>query len=93
MTTADGRTARRSDLVRSERFDVVLLDVLMPHLDGYDVLEHMKGDEALRHIPVVMVTSVDEIEQRGAGASSSGPTTTCRSRSTRSCSSPGSTRA
>jgi adenylate cyclase len=61
VTTADdGR--RGLDLVRSERFDVVLLDVLMPHLNGYDVLEHMKGDEALRHIPVVMVTSVDEIE-------------------------------
>jgi len=61
VTTADdGR--RGLDLVRSERFDVVLLDVLMPHLNGYDVLEHMKGDEELRHIPVVMVTSVDEIE-------------------------------
>ena len=61
VTTADdGRQGL--DLVRSERFDVVLLDVLMPHLNGYDVLEHMKGDEALRHIPVVMVTSVDEIE-------------------------------
>ena len=61
VTTADdGR--RGLDLVRSERFDVVLLDVLMPHLNGYDVLEHMKGDEELRHIPVVMVTSVDEVE-------------------------------
>ena len=61
VTTADdGR--RGLDLVRSERFDVVLLDVLMPHLNGYDVLEHMKGDEDLRHIPVVMVTSVDEVE-------------------------------
>ena len=61
VTTADdGR--RGLDLVRSKRFDVVLLDVLMPHLNGYDVLEHMKGDEDLRHIPVVMVTSVDEVE-------------------------------
>ena len=60
MTADDGR--RGLDLVRSERFDVVLLDVLMPHLNGYDVLEHMKGDEDLRHIPVVMVTSVDEVE-------------------------------
>jgi adenylate cyclase len=61
VTTADdGR--RGLDLVRSERFDVVLLDVLMPQLNGYDVLEQMKGDEELRHIPVVMVTSVDEVE-------------------------------
>ena len=59
-TAGDGRQGL--DLVRSERFDVVLLDVLMPHLNGYDVLEHMKGDEELRHIPVVMVTSVDEVE-------------------------------
>jgi adenylate cyclase len=59
-TADDGR--RGLDLVRSEQFDVVLLDVLMPHLNGYDVLEHMKGDEELRHIPVVMVTSVDEVE-------------------------------
>jgi class 3 adenylate cyclase len=34
----------------------------MPQLNGYDVLEHMKDDPELRHIPVVMVTSVDEIE-------------------------------
>ena len=61
VTTADDGQ-RGLDLVRSERFDVVLLDVLMPHLNGYDVLEHMKGDEELRHIPVVMVTSVDEVE-------------------------------
>jgi class 3 adenylate cyclase len=50
------------DLVRSEPFDVVLLDVLMPEMDGYGVLEELKADPALRHIPVVMVTSVDDID-------------------------------
>lgn len=50
------------DLLRTERFDVVLLDVLMPQMDGYGVLEQLKGDADLRHIPVVMVTSVDDIE-------------------------------
>lgn len=59
-TAVDGRAAL--DLVRSERFDVVLLDVLMPEMDGYAVLEQMKGDEGLRHIPVVMVTSVDDLD-------------------------------
>jgi adenylate cyclase len=49
------------DLVRTESFDVVLLDVLMPHVDGYGVLEQLKGDPNLRHIPVIMVTSVDDI--------------------------------
>lgn len=50
------------DLLRMESFDVVLLDVLMPNVDGYGVLEQLKGDPDLRHIPVVMVTSVDDIE-------------------------------
>jgi adenylate cyclase len=49
-------------LMRTESFDVVLLDVLMPQMDGYGVLEQLKGDPDLRHIPVVMVTSVDDIE-------------------------------
>ena len=50
------------DLLRMESFDVVLLDVLMPNVDGYGVLEQLKGDPDLRHIPVVMVTSVDDVE-------------------------------
>jgi adenylate cyclase len=50
------------DLLRMESFDVVLLDVLMPQIDGYGVLEQLKGDPDLRHIPVVMVTSVDDVE-------------------------------
>jgi adenylate cyclase len=54
--------AEALDLVRSQSFDVVLLDVLMPQMDGYGVLEQLKGDPDLRHIPVVMVTSVDDID-------------------------------
>ena len=54
--------AQALDLVRSQDFDVVLLDVLMPLVDGYGVLEQLKSDPDLRHIPVVMVTSVDEVE-------------------------------
>jgi adenylate cyclase len=59
-TSKDGDDAL--DLVRAEGFDVILLDVLMPGLDGYQVLEQLKADPKLRHIPVVMVTSVDDIE-------------------------------
>jgi len=40
------------DLLRQQRFDVLLLDVLMPELDGYGVLEELKGDLHLRDIPV-----------------------------------------
>lgn len=42
--------------------DVVLLDILMPELDGYGVLAAIKDDPALRHLPVIMITAVDESE-------------------------------
>ena len=42
--------------------DVVLLDILMPGLDGYQTLACIKGTQALRHIPVIMITAVDEMD-------------------------------
>jgi adenylate cyclase len=42
--------------------DVVLLDVIMPELDGYETLAAMKADEATRHIPVLIVSSVEELD-------------------------------
>jgi phosphoserine phosphatase RsbU/P len=48
--------------LRAGDFDLVLLDINMPELDGYQVLEQIKADPALRHLPVVMVTALDEIE-------------------------------
>jgi class 3 adenylate cyclase len=42
--------------------DLVLLDVVMPELDGYDTLAAMKADETTRHIPVIMVSGVEELE-------------------------------
>jgi adenylate cyclase len=43
-------------------FDLVLLDLLMPEMNGYQVLEHMKADNALRHIPVIVLSGLDEID-------------------------------
>jgi class 3 adenylate cyclase len=61
VTTAeDGSQAL--ELTRAAGFDVILLDVVMPKMDGYQVLERLKADPALRHIPVVMVTSVDDAD-------------------------------
>lgn len=61
VTTAeDGR--RALELLRSEPFDVVLLDVLMPDVDGYEVLTQMKDDPRLQHLPVIMITALDDIE-------------------------------
>jgi sigma-B regulation protein RsbU (phosphoserine phosphatase) len=53
---------RALDLLSEREFDLVLLDIMMPELDGYQVLERMHGDEALRHVPVIMISAVDEME-------------------------------
>jgi adenylate cyclase len=50
------------DLLHAQPFDVVLLDVLMPELDGYDTLARIVDDEKLRHIPVIMVSALEEVE-------------------------------
>lgn len=45
-----------------EPFDLVLLDVLMPEMDGFAVLQRLKSDDRLRHIPVVMVSALDRLD-------------------------------
>src|SRR5262245_65402751 len=57
---ADGRQAL--DLLNSRPFDLVLLDIMMPNVNGYEVLAAMKASERLRHIPVIMISAVDEID-------------------------------
>ena len=49
------------ELLRRERFDLVLLDVLMPDLDGLAVLERLKADPAFRDIPVIMISALDDV--------------------------------
>ena len=56
---ADGRAAL--DALASAPVDLVLLDVMMPGMDGYEVLTRLKGEPKLRAIPVVMISALDEI--------------------------------
>lgn len=57
---ASGREALAR--LRDARFDLVLLDITMPEMDGYEALAQMKADAQLAHIPVVMVTAIDGVE-------------------------------
>ena len=50
------------ELLRRDNFDLVLLDVLMPVLDGYEVLAELKLEPRLRDIPVIMTSSLDELD-------------------------------
>jgi class 3 adenylate cyclase len=54
--------AKALEMMRTCPCDVVLLDVLMPGLNGYAVLSEMKGDRHLGNIPVIMVSSVEELD-------------------------------
>ena len=56
----DGATAL--DRLVAEDFDLVLLDIMMPGIDGREVLRRIKTDEKLRHIPVIMISALDQIE-------------------------------
>lgn len=49
-------------LLAEKPFDLVLLDVLMPELDGYETLGRIKSDPKLRHIPVIMISALDELK-------------------------------
>lgn len=63
-TAADGEQALHALRAAAEArdpVDVVLLDLLMPVLDGYATLERIKADPALAHLPVVVVSAVDEL--------------------------------
>ena len=60
IAAENGRKAL--ELLESTKVDLVLLDILMPELDGLQTLERLKGDNALRHTPVIMLSALDEID-------------------------------
>ena len=58
LTAVDGEEALR--LARAERPDLVLLDVVMPRLQGFEVLKALKQDEATAHIPVIVLSNLGQ---------------------------------
>lgn len=56
----NGRAAL--EMLQAQKFDLVLLDIMMPEMNGYQVLQHIKNDGALRDIPVIMISALDEVD-------------------------------
>ncbi len=58
LTAGNGHEAL--DCLQTEAIGLLLLDVMMPEMDGEEVLQHMQADDRLKNIPVIMVTALDE---------------------------------
>jgi len=65
LTCGDGPTAL--ELAASEQPDIILLDVMMPGMDGFETCRRLKAEASTRHIPVVLVTALDGREDRIRG--------------------------
>lgn len=50
------------DKVSTGQYALLLLDVMMPRVNGFEVLERMKANDATRHIPVIMISAIDDLE-------------------------------
>ena len=65
LTACDGATALT--VASDERPDIILLDVMMPGMDGFETCRRLKADPVTRHIPVVLVTALDGREDKLKG--------------------------
>src|SRR5438552_17455950 len=55
------------ELLQTERMDVVLLDVMMPVMDGFEVCRRIKSSPGTMHVPVIMVTALDQTSDKVQG--------------------------
>ena len=60
VTAADGREA--IEVIGERRCDVMLLDIMMPGMSGYDVLQWLRDDQRLADLPVIVISAVDDME-------------------------------
>lgn len=68
ITATDG--AESIDQVHAHTPDLILLDVMMPKMNGFEVCKYLKAQESTRFIPVIMVTALNEIEDKVKGIDS-----------------------
>lgn len=62
VSTAINGQAALKILQEDRSFEILLLDIMMPVMDGYQVLQHLKADDSTRHIPVIMLSALDHID-------------------------------
>jgi len=62
VVTTAARGIEALALLRPSTFDLVLLDIMMPDMDGYELLQRIKTDQALQHIPVIMISALNEVQ-------------------------------
>lgn len=55
------------ELANKHKFDLILLDILMPDMSGYEVLKHLKQNHVTKEIPVILITSMDSTEAEYIG--------------------------
>jgi two-component system cell cycle response regulator len=68
LTAYSGQQAL--EMLKNNKVDVVLLDVMMPGMDGYETCKKIKANPNTTHIPIVMVTALSEVEDRVKGLES-----------------------
>ncbi|MEL7428987.1 MAG: response regulator, partial [Pseudomonadota bacterium] len=65
LTASNGADALK--ICEEGKCDIVLLDVMMPEMDGFEVCKRLKSNPATIHLPVVMVTALDKPEDKQLG--------------------------
>jgi two-component system alkaline phosphatase synthesis response regulator PhoP len=62
LMAVDGQAGLK--LIQEQKPDIVLLDIMMPHKDGFDVLEKVKKDKELKNIPIILLTNLANQEDK-----------------------------
>jgi CheY-like chemotaxis protein len=50
------------EMAKSQRYDLILLDIMMPEMDGYAVLSRLKSNQSMSDIPVIMISAIEEMD-------------------------------
>lgn len=67
QTACDGVQALKELAKKDNKFDLVLLDVMMPNMNGWETLKSIRSNEETKHLPVIMLTAVNEEQKMVSG--------------------------